>query len=415
MRRIIYLLPIVLLFVLQGCLKDTMTRTYRIYTPVYKDKSEVYANIKSNAPQAVRTPGKLFMIGNYIFLNELNKGVHVIDNSNPANPVVKTFIDIPGNVDIAVKGNTLYADLYSDLVVVDITNPLQARFVKYIPNVFPERSYGYGYSGDSSRIVVDWIAKDTTVPINQYVSGYDMVLLSSFQSVNGAGGGGVMNSSGPVGIAGSMARFSVVNDYLYTVNYSSLRSFSLADNQNPVAAATKYLGWNIETIYPFKNRLFIGSQTGMFIYDISNPAVPAAMGQFTHARSCDPVIADNDYAYVTLRNGTACLGFNNQLDLVNINNLMSPVLAKTYQLTNPHGLTKDNNLLFICDGPGGLKVYNASDPMNLILKKTISDIETFDAIAYNNNLLVVAKDGLYQYDYSNPDNITLRSKLNVNR
>lgn len=417
MRKIISLLPLCLLVLLQGCLKDDLTRTYKIYIPVYKSKSEVYANIKSNVPQHIETPGKLFIIGNYIFLNELNKGVHVIDNTNPSSPVIKTFIDIPGNVDIAVKGNTLYADLYSDLVVVDITNPLQARFVKYIPHVFPERYYGGGYYGDSTRVVVDWILKDTTVKIGG-VTGYEMspARFFSSQSGNGAGSGnGIMNSSGPVGIAGSMARFSVVNDYLYAVNYSSLRSFNISNNEDPVAVATNQLGWDIETIYPFNNRLFIGSQTGMFIYDITNPATPVAMGQFTHARSCDPVIADNNYAYVTLRNGTACLGFNNQLDLVNISNLQSPVLAKTYPLTNPHGLSKDGNLLFVCDGRDGLKVYDATNPMNLVLKRNITDIETFDVIAWNNNLLVVAKDGLYQYNYSNADNITLRSKLTVNR
>ena len=70
------------------------------------------------------------MYGNYIFLNEVNKGVHIIDNSNPAKPSIKAFINIPGNVDIAVKGSTLYADLFADLVVVDISNPLDAAFKK---------------------------------------------------------------------------------------------------------------------------------------------------------------------------------------------------------------------------------------------------------------------------------------------
>jgi hypothetical protein len=84
-------------------------------------------------------------------------------------------------------------------------------------------------------------------------------------------------------------------------------------------------------------------------------------------------------------------------------------------MTNPHGLAKDNNLLFICDGKGGLKMYDAADPLNIILKKTVDGIETYDAIAWNNNLLVVAKDGLYQYDYSNPANLVQRSKLSVKR
>ena len=125
MRKII-LLPFlaITVFALQSCLKDNVTRTYSIFEPIYKSKAEVLAEIKSSTPVSISSPGKIYMYGNYIFLNEVNKGVHIIDNSNPASPVIKAFINIPGNVDIAVKGSTLYADLFTDLVVLDITNPL---------------------------------------------------------------------------------------------------------------------------------------------------------------------------------------------------------------------------------------------------------------------------------------------------
>lgn len=409
MRKYICFLPLILL--LQGCLKDKITRTYSILRPVYKSKTEVYANIRSNAPRDIAAPGKIFLYGNYIFLNEVDKGVHVIDNSNPANPVVKTFIDIPGNLDIAVKGNTLYADLYSDLVVVDIANPLQARFVKYIPHVFPERSYGSIFGNDSSQVIVDWIRKDTTVRI-QSGSGY---MYDSYGSpvlfLNAAAGA----TSPAIGVAGSMARFAVVNDYLYTVNYSKLTSFNISNPSDPVSTASQQVGWQIETIYPFKNRVFIGSVSGMFIYDISNPAVPARLGSISHIRSCDPVVADDDYAYVTLRNGTLCAGFANQLDIVNVTNLLSPTLSKTIPMTNPHGLAKDQHLLFICDGRDGIKTFDATDPVNPVLKNTVSGIDTYDAIAFNQHLLVVAKDGLYQYAYTPAGALTLRSKLIVKK
>src|SRR5215210_6466841 len=89
---------------LQGCLKDSATRTYSLYIPVYKTVAEVRADIKSDASVPVEKPGKIFVSGNYIFLNEINKGVHIIDNSNPGSPVNKYFIAIPGNLDLAVKG-----------------------------------------------------------------------------------------------------------------------------------------------------------------------------------------------------------------------------------------------------------------------------------------------------------------------
>ena len=397
----------------QGCLKDNLTHTYSILVPVYKSKDEVYANIKSNPGQEINSPGKIFLYGKYIFLNELDKGVHVIDNSDPSNPVEKAFIDIPGNIDIAVRGNTLYADLYTDLVAIDISNPLQAKFMKYVPNVFPERNYTNGFMADNTRVIVGWVKKDTTVrlrqPTRNYIA-YDYLLMAPQAS-----SGNAAAAPSIPGISGSMARFSVVNDYLYTVNHSMLGTFDISDGNNPQKISYNSVGWSIETIYPFKDKLFVGSTSGMFIYDISNPASPRPMGQFSHARSCDPVIADNNNAYVTLHDGTPCQGFNNQLDVLNITNLSSPSLLRTYPMTHPHGLTKNNNLLFICDGSDGLKMYDATDPSSIVLKKHITGLETYDAIAWNGNLVVVAKDGLYQYDYSHPNDLVQRSKLTVNR
>ena len=404
---------IVLSFLFQGCLKDKLTHTYSIMEPVYKSKDEVYANIKSNASTPIRSTGKIFIYGHYIFLNEIDKGVHIIDNTDPANPVAKGFIDIPGNLDIAVKGNILYADLYTDLVVVDISNPEHAKFLRYIANVFPERNYTNGFIADNSRIIVGWIKKDTTVNLEQPSPGYVLydAMMRSYSGAPAAAG------AAPTipGISGSMARFTIVNDYLYAVNHSMLGSFNIANASEPLKISDRNIGWNIETIYPFKDKLFIGSTSGVFIYDLADPGSPVQLGQFAHARSCDPVIADDNNAYVTLHDGTPCGGFNNQLDVVNISNVLSPSLTKTYPMTNPHGLTKDGGQLFICDGKDGIKMYDATDPSNIVLKKHVVGLETYDAIAWNKNLIVVAKDGLYQYDYSDPANLVERSKLIINR
>jgi hypothetical protein len=234
--------------------------------------------------------------------------------------------------------------------------------------------------------------------------------------LSGSSGQGATNSSAassPFGTGGSMARFTIVNDYLYAVSNSDLNVVSIANGANPVLNNKVQIGWGIETLYPFNNRLFIGSNTGMFIYDINNPTAPVKLGSFSHARSCDPVIADNANAFVTLRSGTPCQGFNEQLDVVDISNLSNPTLVKTYQMTNPHGLAKDGNTLIICDGRDGIKFYNAADVRNLVLQKQVTGLTTYDVIAMNGWALVVALDGLYQYDYSSINNVNLLSKLSV--
>jgi hypothetical protein len=96
---------------------------------------------------------------------------------------------------------------------------------------------------------------------------------------------------------------------------------------------------------------------------------------------------------------------------VDVKNLNNTALVKSYQLVHPIGLSKDGNNLFICDGIDGLKIYNAADVNNLQLIKQLKDAEVYDVIAENGLAIVVAKDGLYQYDYSDLSNIHLISKL----
>ena len=93
MKKITTLLLAFFLLSLQGCLKDKLTRTYTILEPIYQTKEQVTKNIKSNPPKEITSPGKIFIYDNYIFLNEVDKGVHIIDNTNPASPQVKAFID----------------------------------------------------------------------------------------------------------------------------------------------------------------------------------------------------------------------------------------------------------------------------------------------------------------------------------
>lgn len=400
-----------------GCVKDTVKRTYKysFYQPVYKTTAEVKSNIKSNSAREVENPGKIVILGNYIFLNEIDKGIHVIDNSNPSSPQNVAFIDIPGNMDLALKGNILYADLYTDLVTIDISNPRNVQVKNYNEGVFPFRAYGNGFYNDSTKIIVDWVKRDTTItktigeniPVF-YETGYYMDFTNSPVSST------TKSSASPIGKGGSMARFAIVNNRMYTVSNADLNVFNINVASNPVYTnKVNISNTTIETIFPFKDRLFIGSQNGMFVFNIYNPNEPSFAGQFSHVQSCDPVIADDDYAYVTLRTGSACFGNTNQLEILELNSFTNPTLVKSYPFTNPHGLSKDGNLLFICDGSDGLKIYDAADVSNLKLIKQFSGLETYDVIAYNNVALLVAKDGLYQYDYADVANIHPISKITI--
>ncbi|AEI51216.1 hypothetical protein [Runella slithyformis] len=131
------------------------------YRPIYLSTEE-FRQVSTEAPQALRKPGKIYVRGNYLFINELGKGIHLINNTNPAAPQKVSFIKIPGNVDIAVKGNLMYADNTRDFVVLNIADPTNVKVVKRIENAFPAQSYPpyrtiyFECVDESKGVVVGW-------------------------------------------------------------------------------------------------------------------------------------------------------------------------------------------------------------------------------------------------------------------
>src|SRR5690606_15098541 len=121
------------------------------------------------------------------------------------------------------------------------------------------------------------------------------------------------------------------------------------------------LDWGVETIFPYRDKLFIGTNSGMHILDNSEPANPQLLSSFTHARACDPVVVHENIAYVTLRSGTICGGSVNRLELVDVSNARSPFLIKTYDMQSPAGLSINFPTLYVCESEHGLKVFDVTD------------------------------------------------------
>jgi hypothetical protein len=93
--------------------------------------------IASEPPRPIERLFKLYYKAPYLFAGESQQGIHIIDNSDPANPQPVAFIRIIGNTDMAVLGNVLYANNLSDLVGIDISALPEVRLASRLPGVFP--------------------------------------------------------------------------------------------------------------------------------------------------------------------------------------------------------------------------------------------------------------------------------------
>ncbi len=133
-----------LFLLLSGCNPETErtapSNTGEGYRPIYLSYEEL-RQVNTQGPRSLKHPGKIYVRGTYLFINEPGEGIHIIDNHDPTQPKPLAFVNIRGNVDMAVKGNVLYADNATDLVALDITNPQQVQVLNRVENVFPYAAY----------------------------------------------------------------------------------------------------------------------------------------------------------------------------------------------------------------------------------------------------------------------------------
>lgn len=139
-----------------------------VYQPVLMDINVLRASVKSESPKTLTTPGKIVYKSPYIFIVEKYEGIHVVDNTDPANPQNISFIRVPGCVDLAIKENVLYTDNAIDLVAVDISNINSVSVLKRIESIFPELNapnlgyipyYANKYNRPANTVIVGWTIK----------------------------------------------------------------------------------------------------------------------------------------------------------------------------------------------------------------------------------------------------------------
>ena len=424
-------LPLILLLIICGisCEDDGELpfglNEYVIATPLTTDlmtfKEEAIA---ISEPADIVESGKIYAYKNYIFVNDVNRGVHVLDNTNPASPQKTAFIKLEGNNDVSIKNDRLYADSYGDLVIMDISDINNIGSIKRLENAIYQEfwctvgfdvewptvdAFDYGDLDPNREAIVGWETKKVAMTENQFNEKFGYL----HGEASFANSDGPATNTADTGQGGSLARFRIVGDYLYAVEWSSINVFDISDLDTPKVMDEVYTSWGIETIFNQGDLLFLGGMQGMYIYDISEPSAPKYISEFVHGTACDPVVVDGNYAYVTLRGGNFCGAVESGLYIVDISTIQKPELKVIYPMDEPYGLGIKDDKLFVCDGNSGLKVYDKSQVPDLPQLNHFKDIVTFDVIPMEEQLLMVGNGVVYQYEYLN-DDIRLISSLDLN-
>jgi hypothetical protein len=230
----------------------------------------------------------------------------------------------------------------------------------------------------------------------------------------------LQNSSSDSGVGGSLARFAIVGNKMYVVTNDALKTFDITNPKQLQVVDTVKLGFNadIETIFAFDKNLFIGSRSALHIYKIDANGVPRFGSVATHSWGCDPVVANDSFAFVTTRNGGRdCRiqnnSFANQLIVYDVKDIQAPRLLTIVNMTFPNGVGLDKNLLFVCDD--GVKIYDVSQAAKPVLRKHINNIDANDVIPLNGQLLVVGNNKITQLNYKDTADVKLISEFSLKK
>ncbi len=423
MKKVWLLASLMLACLLTGCEDTHEYVLYEINEPVFMSAVEFRKAVTvSEVPRAIKQQGKLCFYEGYLYISEPGVGFHIIDNRNPANPSAVGFVELLGNVDIAIRDNRLYADALVDLLWFDISNPAKPAFQGRLENVFAEalpqvnNMYGYDYQmctdGRKDKVIVGWSLAMRREKTDKYSRWAEKGLV--FDSSPGMYASNSATGGSGRGVNGSMSRFGQYDKYLYTVVNGELGVFDISGSEPAKLSEQIFIG-NVETIFSYKDYLFMGMPTGMMIFSVANPLKPEYMSSMWHVYGCDPVVVEDDLAYVTIHSDNFCGQNANELLIVDVSDVKHPKHLVTYGMTKPKGLGIDNGTLFVCDE--GLKIYKIGDPQQLMANRLVhyTGMEGYDVIPFQNTLMMIAEDGLYQYSYSDLGKISQISKLSIGK
>lgn len=418
MKKIQLLLCASLCLFLFSCHEDsgTITVTYQEATPVYGDLEEIRNLTLNVAPQEIDNPGKIYITNDIILIGEETEGVHVMDNTDPSSPQAINFINIPGTREFFVKDNFLYAESYYDVVKLDITNPRDVKLVSRAENIFAEP-----WLDDSNQALLGFEFNEVTREVEEHsdlwreVYNYDYVYFDFARNI-------IPQSAVPASFAGNsnntsgtVNRITAYKDHVYIVGRFDMHVLSNY-NQIELVNTVSGIGNEMETIFPLNDKLFIGSRASMEIYDISDPATPVHDYFFAHATSCDPVLATDEAAYISLRTAefSPCPGNTNAVVVLNIANLENPQQVGEIEMRSPYGMALIGDKLYVGEGEQGLSIFDASDRHNIILEKYVSDIQAFDVIEHPTRqdvVLIAGPNGLDQYSKDNSLSFQIESRI----
>ena len=314
--------------------------------------------------------------GGRAFLSELEKGIEIIDISDPTHPVSAGKCSTDGSaISATAVGDRLYsADREDGLQVIDVSNPSSPALLgEWGMNCYPSAiamsgNRGYIASENGGLRIVDFSNPVQPALIGRCDTGgyaYDVAVSGNYAYVtdydNGLQVFDVSNPAKPTQagscVCGGRARgLAISGSCAYVVYGAGLAALDISDCTSPRPVGKLLMPdgpWDITVAGRYA--YLASSLSGLYILDLADPLCPAFVGQIETDGNARDTVVRGDYAYVA--------DFSGGLKIIDVSNPRSPTLTGTcYTGKNAFGVAVSGDYAYLAVGPDGLQVVDISDP-----------------------------------------------------
>ena len=386
-----------------------------LLTYIYSNRGLIFAeNILSPLIGSFDTSGfaddiMLSKDGTKAFIADSNKGLKIIDISDPVTPFLIEKFDITNanSVKLSADERRAYVGGSAGVSVVDISNLHQLSLVSIfeLPNT---NTIGITLSHDETKLFASSSAtysrKINVIDIS------DDTNLSLIKILDYA----YMNSRARVVLSKDDSRAFIAEDKFYIVDISDITHPKSVGVVQKEGSDVTFNGINEMVLSKDETKVFVVNSTGLRIIDISNLSAPTIMGTFDTIGYAYGVTLSEDGNRAFIADG------DRGVKVVDVSNPYKPYLLGNVDTHKAQKirLSTDESKVYVADESEGLKIIDVSDLVNPLLP--IENFNTFGeawslTLSEDERQIFVSERafGFETIDISNPLDLHLLGKFDA--
>jgi len=381
-----------------------------VYLPVYLSEEEFKSAITFQPNFTVANPIEIHTMDSYVYIVDSNKGIIILDNTNPNDLTPIGRINIPGVNSIIIQNNIIIADSATDLITINIEDTTNPQEIKRLSNILSSNVKPRGIWGnkvdESQGIVVDKIYERTSGCNDTITSSSDS---TSFGCTSNKQDTLNENYNQLEEIERYFKRMIVIDNLLYVINEQNILLVNIDTFGNIQLVDKVAVEAEVSAISHLGDRLLAGTRRGVMGYRINDDGLSFETSYNYQPWQCQEILFKGTTAFTIENVNNKCGANTNLLEILNFENIDNPEKVSNYPVFNPMKIDVSDTAILIADKDKGLIVLDRSNIQNPSLANQIDAPSPISVNQVDNIALLLSKNGLYQYDINNLNDIYLIS------